>query len=234
MTASFKYPFTRPVIPPVDAWAGFLKESYERRYFTNFGPVEQRFAGELQTVFGRPGEACVLCSNATAGLTAALVALDVRGPVAAPSFSELLRNQRASSATQELRNALDFTRETAVHNGQSISIAATNGDWAAGWEVFVDPGNRGTRDAQHPPLTVHGPSPGMTLRTDSTSRRYIHFTPRGNAIHQHRARPTLPQATAVFGAVEGQVVAQHVQQRGAGQGALWQGTRLAIDDNREY
>jgi dTDP-4-amino-4,6-dideoxygalactose transaminase len=87
MAASFKYPFTRPVIPPVEAWAGFLGESYERRYFTNFGPVEQRFTRELQTAFGRPDEACVLCSNATAGLTAALVALQVRGPVAAPSFT---------------------------------------------------------------------------------------------------------------------------------------------------
>jgi len=117
--------------------------------------------------------------------TLAIIAIALS--VAAPSFSELLRNQRASSATQELRNALDFTRETAVHNGQAISIAATNGDWAAGWEVFVDPGNRGTRDAQHPPLTVHGPLPGMTLRTDSTSRRYIHFTPRGNAIQPNGA-----------------------------------------------
>ncbi|NMZ61939.1 GspH/FimT family pseudopilin [Pseudomonas nitroreducens] len=107
--------------------------------------------------------------------------------VAAPSLSELLRDQRASVATQELRNTLDFARESAVHSGQSISIAATRADWAAGWEAFVDPGNRGSRDPQQPPLAAHDALSGISIRTDSTSRRYIHFTPRGNAIQPNGA-----------------------------------------------
>jgi general secretion pathway protein H len=116
-----------------------------------------------------------------------LAILAIALSIAAPSFSELLRNQRASTAAQELRNAVDFARESAVHSGQPISIAATNGDWASGWEVFVDPANRGTHDAQQPPLAAHGPLNGIVIRTDSTSRRYIHFIARGNAIQPNGA-----------------------------------------------
>ncbi|MEP9318215.1 GspH/FimT family pseudopilin [Pseudomonas sp. LABIM340] len=111
-----------------------------------------------------------------------LAILAIALSIAAPSFSELLHNQRASTATQELRNALDFARESAAHRGQPISIAATGGDWAAGWEVFADSGNSGVRAPQQPPLAAHGPLSGISIRTDSTSRRYLHFTPRGNAI----------------------------------------------------
>jgi len=116
-----------------------------------------------------------------------LTILAIALSIAAPSFSELLHNQRASTATQELRNALSFARETAVHSGQPISIAAANSDWASGWEVFVDSANRGTRDTQRPPLAAHGPLGGIRIHTDSTSRRFIHFTARGNAIQPNGA-----------------------------------------------
>ncbi len=82
-----KYPFTRPLIPPVEAWAPYLRPAYDRRYFTNFGPVEQAFTAGLERAFGRSGETCVLCCNATVGLMSALVALGVRGPVVTPSFT---------------------------------------------------------------------------------------------------------------------------------------------------
>ncbi|MFJ3263601.1 GspH/FimT family pseudopilin [Pseudomonas sp. NPDC086581] len=111
-----------------------------------------------------------------------LAILAIALSIAAPDFSELLHNQRASTATQELRNALNFARESAVHSGQPISIAATHGDWAAGWEVFADSANSGVRAPQQQPLAAHGPLSGISIRTDSTSRRYLHFTPRGNAI----------------------------------------------------
>lgn len=116
-------------------------------------------------------------------LTLVAIALSI----AAPSFREMLRNQQVSSATQELRNALDFARESAAHSGQPISVTATDGDWAAGWEVFVDTGNHGTRATHQPLLITHGPLDGIGVRTDSTSRRYIHFVPRGNAIQPNGA-----------------------------------------------
>ncbi|QRY81437.1 GspH/FimT family pseudopilin [Pseudomonas sp. PDNC002] len=118
-------------------------------------------------------------------LTVAILAITLS--LAAPGLSELLRNHRTSSTTHELRNALDFARETSVHTGQPISIAISGVDWSSGWEVFVDSDNRGTRNANTPPLAAHGPLAGVSVRTDSTSRRYIHFTPRGNSIQANGA-----------------------------------------------
>jgi len=102
--------------------------------------------------------------------------------VAAPSLSELLRNQRTNTTAQELRSALELARESAVHSGQSTSVAATQADWSKGWEVFSDPVHSGIRKSTQPPLAAHGPLDAISIRTDSTARRYIHFTPRGNAI----------------------------------------------------
>ncbi|MFR0692519.1 GspH/FimT family pseudopilin [Enterobacterales bacterium AE_CKDN230030158-1A_HGKHYDSX7] len=116
-----------------------------------------------------------------------LALLSVLLSVAAPSLSEILCDQRTSTAAQDLRSALELARETAVHSGQPVSLAATNADWASGWEVFVDAGNRGTHDPQVPPLAAHGPLSAISIRTDSTSRRYIHFTSRGNAIQPNGA-----------------------------------------------
>ncbi|PJI47413.1 MAG: type IV pilus-like protein [Pseudomonas sp.] len=117
----------------------------------------------------------------------ALGILAIALSIAAPSFTELLSNQRARTATHELRQALDFARESAVHSGQPISMTATDSDWAKGWEIFVDTVNRGTRDPQQSPLAVHDPLSSISIRTDSTSRRYIHFTSRGNTIQPNGA-----------------------------------------------
>jgi len=155
MTAPFKYPFTRPVIPPAEAWTGFLKESYDRRYFTNFGPVEQRFGLEMQAQFGRPEETCVLCSNATVGLTAALLALEVRGPVVVPSFTfpaslhAIIAAQcepvicdvdpdswEVSAAT--IRAAMDGRRPAAIMSVRPFGLVRDQGEiaeLAAGWGV---------------------------------------------------------------------------------------------------
>ena len=116
-----------------------------------------------------------------------LVILAIALAIAAPSFTDQLRNQRASSAAHDLRNALDFARESAVHSGQPVSVAVIGTDWASGWEVFADPDNLGTREPRAPPLSAHGPLAAIVIRADSTSRRYIHFTARGNSIQSNGA-----------------------------------------------
>lgn len=68
-------------------WAPFLKVSYEARRFSNFGPLHMRFCEACDARFAREGYRSVLVANATAGLTASLLALEVRGPVALPAFT---------------------------------------------------------------------------------------------------------------------------------------------------
>ncbi|MBB4865157.1 type IV fimbrial biogenesis protein FimT [Pseudomonas nitritireducens] len=117
----------------------------------------------------------------------ALAILAIAVAIATPSLGELLNNHRASTATQDLRSALDFARESAVHSGQSTSIAPLDGDWNSGWEVYPDPDNRGQRQPQNAPLIAHGPLGIRRIQTDTLSRRYIHFTPRGNSIQPNGA-----------------------------------------------
>ena len=82
-----KYPFVRPEIAPPSEWQHYLEIPYARRYFTNFGELETRLSEELAVRFGEPDAAVTLVANATAGLTAALIAHGVHGKVVIPDFT---------------------------------------------------------------------------------------------------------------------------------------------------
>jgi len=81
------YPFIRPTIPPPDAWLDLLEPAYRERRYSNFGPVATRLENALEQRYAPAGRKAVLVSSGTAGLVAALLALDVQGYVAMPSFT---------------------------------------------------------------------------------------------------------------------------------------------------
>ena len=81
------YPFIRPTIPPPEAWLDLLAPAYEERRYSNFGPVASRLKRELEQKYASPEHSVVLVSSGTAGLIAALLALEVHGAVAMPSFT---------------------------------------------------------------------------------------------------------------------------------------------------
>jgi dTDP-4-amino-4,6-dideoxygalactose transaminase len=81
------YPFIRPTMPAPDAWLGSLEAAYAERRYSNFGPVAARLERALARRYATAERDVVLVSSGTAGLTAALLALDVRGAVAMPSFT---------------------------------------------------------------------------------------------------------------------------------------------------
>lgn len=75
-----------PEIPPTSTIADFLEVSYRDRYFSNFGPNVRAFEGELESYLGL-GRKIITVSNATSGLAAVLLALEIRGLVAFPSYT---------------------------------------------------------------------------------------------------------------------------------------------------
>lgn len=81
------YPFIRPTMPAPEEWLGLLAEAYTERRYSNFGPLATRLEHQLAQRYASPGRSVVLVSSATAGLTATLLALEVRGAVAMPSFT---------------------------------------------------------------------------------------------------------------------------------------------------
>jgi dTDP-4-amino-4,6-dideoxygalactose transaminase len=79
-----RFPFIRPTLPAPEEWLPFLQPSYEAGWFSNWGPTLRELEDEIAQRFGRP---CVGVANGTLGLTAALLALGVRGRVVLPSFT---------------------------------------------------------------------------------------------------------------------------------------------------
>ncbi len=80
------YRFIRPTIPSPDSWLPYLEQSYEQKFFSNFGPLATLLESRLSSVYD-PRRSAVAVSSATAGLTACLHALGVKGKVVVPSFT---------------------------------------------------------------------------------------------------------------------------------------------------
>jgi dTDP-4-amino-4,6-dideoxygalactose transaminase len=76
-----------PDLPQPESFLPYLQTAHDSGWFTNFGPLVRRLERELERIFGRNGEICVSASSATAGLSAALLALECKGRVLVPAFT---------------------------------------------------------------------------------------------------------------------------------------------------
>jgi dTDP-4-amino-4,6-dideoxygalactose transaminase len=83
----FRFPFIRPVVPPVARWAHYLEPAYRTKWFTNFGPVVHQFETELSKRLCHPDEVITTANNCTSGIAAALIARNVSGTVLVPAFT---------------------------------------------------------------------------------------------------------------------------------------------------
>ena len=73
-----RIPVLRPLLPKLDALAPYLTEIDENRWYTNHGPLLQRFEARLAAHLGVGPEQVQLVSNGTVALTLALQAMKVR------------------------------------------------------------------------------------------------------------------------------------------------------------
>src|SRR5439155_11936403 len=75
------YPVGRPRLPDAAALTPYLREIDANRYYSNYGPLVQRFQERLTAAtrfVGDDAGVVVTCANATLGLAAALIAHGVR------------------------------------------------------------------------------------------------------------------------------------------------------------
>lgn len=82
-----RYPAVRPIAPALSACEPYLADSYRLRFFSNFGPASIAFEEACERMWFGEDRRAVLCSNATAGLTAALIVLDAKGVAAVPAYT---------------------------------------------------------------------------------------------------------------------------------------------------
>ena len=74
-------------VPLLAEYLPWLEQVHASGRYSNFGPLVERFEAALLASFGAPDESCVSCCNATAGLTAALLASGRSGAVIVPAFT---------------------------------------------------------------------------------------------------------------------------------------------------
>lgn len=74
-------------LPEPEEYFNLLQWIHKQNRYSNFGALSKSFAAGLLKEFGLDGEACVVCSSATAGLSAALLASGCRGGVLVPGFT---------------------------------------------------------------------------------------------------------------------------------------------------
>jgi dTDP-4-amino-4,6-dideoxygalactose transaminase len=79
------FPFQRPLLPQPERWLPYLAEAYAGHWFSNFGPVAEALERRLSHRLG--GRVVQTVANGTVAITAALLALDRKGPVVCPSFT---------------------------------------------------------------------------------------------------------------------------------------------------
>ena len=84
---TYRFPFIRPSIPPVGEWMHYLEQAYHTKWFSNFGPLVRQLETQLTTRLCHPDEVITTASNCTTGISATLIALDVRGAVLVPAFT---------------------------------------------------------------------------------------------------------------------------------------------------
>ncbi|AYC35142.1 pilus assembly protein FimT [Pseudomonas cavernae] len=102
--------------------------------------------------------------------------------VGVPGAQQFMGNQQLVSASNTLATNLTLARSESIKRRQPVLVDNADGDWASGWRVFVDLNNNGQLDEGEPLLRQEQPLPkGVIAKGNSPVRRYIRYTPLGNA-----------------------------------------------------
>jgi dTDP-4-amino-4,6-dideoxygalactose transaminase len=84
---SYRHRLVVPDLPVPAEYLPLLEEMQQNGYYSNFGPLARRLEEQLLKMMGTADERCVTCCNATAGLSAALLATGRSGYVLLPAFT---------------------------------------------------------------------------------------------------------------------------------------------------
>jgi type IV fimbrial biogenesis protein FimT len=104
--------------------------------------------------------------------------------IAAPSFSDLIKNNRLSSQYNELLTHITLARSEAVKRGTEIKVLNNNGTgstiWDAGWVVYQDSDDDDAVDSGEEILVSNAASANITIRFNNGGQ--ITYQPNGLGI----------------------------------------------------
>jgi type IV fimbrial biogenesis protein FimT len=106
--------------------------------------------------------------------------------IAAPSFVDIIKNNRLTTQINELSASLNLSRSEAIKRSITITVCKSNdqascsGNWHDGWIVFEDANDNGTVDSGETIIRVH---PAITSgNTLTSSKNRITYNSNGFAI----------------------------------------------------
>jgi type IV fimbrial biogenesis protein FimT len=104
-------------------------------------------------------------------LIIALVIVGILASLAAPSFKDVMMNQRVKSASFDIIAALTLARSEAIkQNGNVTLTPASASAWAGGWTITAPDGATiGTQGAYASSITITGPASIVYNRTGRSS-----------------------------------------------------------------
>lgn len=100
-------------------------------------------------------------------LMATLAVLAILVSLAAPSLSNLVRDQRVKTATFDVYSSLAFARSEAIKRNEDVDLVPASTEWAAGWRVQVQSDSTVLkRQDPLPAMSITGPAGTLTYRRD--------------------------------------------------------------------
>lgn len=120
--------------------------------------------------------------------------------LAAPSFRDLIENNRTATRTNDLVAALNFARSEAIKRGVDVSLCRTGADFANGFSIRT-----GTNCGGGVLLRQHDALQGVTITVAPANLDRITYNGRGAATSNPAANPatfTLRPPTCPAGAVD--------------------------------
>lgn len=103
--------------------------------------------------------------------------------IGVPAFAAMLRNQRVTTAVNDLFAAIHLARSEAVQRGQRVDLMPSDGNnWANGWIIFIDENGNHQVDNGEAVLFTHDAIPkdiGISSALTDASFQYIAYNGTG-------------------------------------------------------
>ncbi|WP_256664862.1 GspH/FimT family pseudopilin [Pseudomonas sp. 8AS] len=155
-------------------------------------------------------------------LMVTVAVLGVLLAIAAPGFSDMMRNNRSQAAANELVSALNTARTEAVKRGSRVSLCPSSDgatcsgtSWQTGWIVFVDTAASDTAASPALGATLSrrtGMSGGATATGTASFIRFsgLGFAPKNSTITVQVTGCTGPNARTISFSASGRISVQKV------------------------
>jgi type IV fimbrial biogenesis protein FimT len=118
----------------------------------------------------------------------ALALLSILASIATPGFTQMIHAQQLRSASIDLALAFTTARHEAITRQRLVLIDNGDGEWASGWQIFVDQNGNGTLDEGELVLrTGDASAAGVRISGNTPVSRYVRYMPSGLAKMQSGA-----------------------------------------------